>query len=217
MCAFLNLHVWRCTLLQVPHLVWFLIHLQILSILLLSKVRVLCAEQVSWYSLFQRQIHGINVGRDHCKAFLFPPKGMCTVQCHADVHKRLLKGPSRSSLVACGQPVRPALPRLVPVSSVFSLCTLFLHDVFDSQNFHHHLHSVGISHPSCSLVALLVHSHLRLCCFLCCCPELSEIDVDFPVLPFQSVPLSPCTYCSRVWQSVPLLSICITSLCFSWW
>lgn len=30
---------------------------------------VLCAEQVSWYSLFQRHIRGISVGRDRCKVF----------------------------------------------------------------------------------------------------------------------------------------------------
>lgn len=162
-------------------------------------------------SLFQRYICGMNVGRNHCKAFFFPPKCMCTVQCYADTHGCLLKGPSRSSLVAHGQPVWPPPPRLVPVSSFFSLCPLFLHNVFDSQNFHHHLRSIGSSHPSCSLVALLVHSHLCLCCF----PELSETDVDFPVLPFQSVPLFPCTCCSRDWHSVPLLSSCIASLRFS--
>lgn len=58
-------------LLQVPHLVWLLIHLQILLILLLSKVCVFCPEQVFWCLLLQRQIHGISVGRDHCKTLFF--------------------------------------------------------------------------------------------------------------------------------------------------
>lgn len=134
---------------------------------------------MSWYLLFQRQIHGINVGRDHCKALFF----LLRVRVQHSVMQiyTSVKGPSRSSLIAHRQPVWPSLPRLVQFL-VFSLCSLFLHNIFDSQNFDHYLHSVSSFNPPCSPVALLVHPHICLCYFLCCCPGLSEmwISLCFP-------------------------------------
>lgn len=74
---------------------------------------------------------------------------------------------------------------------VFFLCSLFLRNIFDSQNFEHCLCSINSFSPPCFPVAVLVHPHICLCCFLCCCLGLSETGMDFPVLPLQASICSP--------------------------
>lgn len=80
-----------------------------------------------------------------------------------------------------------------------SFCTFLIHRILTL----YRLTTINSFNPPCSPVALLVHPHICLCCFLCCCPGLSETDVDFPVLPLQA------SVCSLAHPPL-MLAVCAT-------